>query len=154
MPLGEIGELAVKGPQVMKGYWKNPEETKKVFTDDGWLLTGDIGRMDQNGYVFLIDRKKDLIIVSGFNVYPNEVEDVIAGNPGVLEVAVIGVPDVGTGEAVKAFVVRKNAGLTADGLRAYCHEQLTGYKVPKYIEFCESLPKTAVGKVLRRALRA
>lgn len=150
---GEVGELAVKGPQVMKGYWKNPDETQKAFTADGWLLTGDMATMDQDGFVYIVDRKKDIIIVSGFNVYPNEVEEVLASHPAVLEVAVIGVPDQNSGEAVKAFVVRKDENLTAEDLRAYCRERLTGYKIPKIIEFRETLPKSPVGKVLRRLLR-
>jgi long-chain acyl-CoA synthetase len=149
----ERGELCVKGPQVMRGYWQHPEETKKVFTADGWLRTGDIARMDDKGFFYIVDRKKDMILVSGFNVYPNEVEDVIAAQPGVLEAAVIGVPNGGTGEAIKAFVVRKDPKLTAEDVRLYCREHLTGYKIPKYIEFRDSLPKSPVGKVLRRELR-
>jgi len=153
LPLCQIGELCVKGPQVMKEYWHHPEETRKVFTEDGWLLTGDIARMDEHGFVYLVDRKKDLILVSGFNVYPNEIEEVIASHPGVLEVAVIAVPDTVTGEAVKAFVVRKDPNLTEGDLRAFCRTQLTSYKRPKYIEFRDALPKSPVGKVLRRLLR-
>jgi len=153
VPLGESGELCVKGPQVMRGYWNNEAEAHKVFTEDGWLKTGDIARMDSEGFIYLVDRKKDMILVSGFNVYPNEVEDVIAGNPGVLEVAVIGVPDLNSGEAVKAFIVKKDPQLTADALIAYCRQHLTGYKLPRQIEFRDSLPKSNVGKILRRALR-
>ena len=150
---GEIGELCVKGPQVMKGYWNRPEETAKVLTPDGWLHTGDIARIDQTGYVYIVDRKKDMILVSGFNVYPNEVEDVVASHPGVLEVAAIGVPDDKSGEAVKIFVVRKDPKLTEADLRAHCKENLTGYKLPRYIEFRDSLPKSNVGKIIRRELR-
>lgn len=153
VPEGERGELAVKGPQVMKGYWNNPSETAKVFTKGGWLLTGDIGYMDANGYLFLLERKKDMIIVSGFNVYPNEIEDVIAACPGVREVAVIGVPDNGSGETVKACIVKDDPTLTKEGVIRYCKEHLTGYKLPKHVEFYDELPKTAVGKILRRALR-
>ncbi len=151
--IGETGELCVKGPQVMRGYWNNEAEAHKVFTEDGWLKTGDIARMDENGFVYLVDRKKDMILVSGFNVYPNEVEDVIAANPGVLEVAVLGVPDPNSGEAVKAFIVKKDPQLTADALIAYCRQYLTGYKLPRQIEFRDSLPKSNVGKILRRILR-
>jgi len=150
---GEIGELCVKGPQVMKGYWNRPEETAKVLTPDGWLHTGDIARIDETGYVYIVDRKKDMILVSGFNVYPNEVEDVVASHPGVLEVAAIGVPDDKSGEAVKIFVVRKDPKLTEADLRAHCKENLTGYKQPRYIEFRDSLPKSNVGKIIRRELR-
>lgn len=150
---GEIGELCVKGPQVMKGYWNRPEETAKVLTPDGWLHTGDIARMDEKGYCYIVDRKKDMILVSGFNVYPNEVEDVVALHPGVLEVAAIGVPDEKSGEAVKIFVVRKDPKLTEADLRAHCKENLTGYKLPRYIEFRDSLPKSNVGKIIRRELR-
>ena len=150
---GEIGELCVKGPQVMKGYWNRPEETAKVLTPDGWLHTGDIARIDETGYVYIVDRKKDKILVSGFNVYPNEVEDVVASHPGVLEVAAIGVPDDKSGEAVKIFVVRKDPKLTEADLRAHCKENLTGYKQPRYIEFRDSLPKSNVGKIIRRELR-
>ena len=150
---GEIGELCVRGPQVMKGYWNRPEETKKVFTEDGWLRTGDLARMDETGLIYIVDRKKDMIIVSGFNVYPSEIEAVITAYPSVAECAVIGVPDPHTGEAVKAMVVKSDPQLNARILRSYCREQLTGYKIPKYIEFIDHLPKTAVGKILRTALR-
>lgn len=153
VPLGHPGELAIKGPQVMRGYWQNQEETDKVF-HDGWLLTGDIASMDENGFVKILERKKDMILVSGFNVYPNEVEDVIARMEGVREVAVIGVADENSGEAVKAFIVSDDPNLTSDKVIAQAREHLTGYKVPKYIEFRGDLPKTAVGKILRRALRA
>lgn len=153
VPIGEAGELAIKGPQVMKGYWNNPRETAKVFTQDGWLLTGDIGYMDNGGFLYLLERKKDMVLVSGFNVYPNEVEDVIASCPGVVEVAVIGVPDPVSGEAVKACIVREDRNLTKEEVVSHCRKHLTGYKVPKYIEFYNDLPKTPVGKILRRALR-
>ncbi len=153
VPLGQAGEICAKGPQVMSGYWNRPEETAKVMTADGYFRTGDIGVMDEKGYIKIVDRKKDMILVSGFNVYPNEVEEVIASHPGVLECAVIGIPDSKSGEAVKAFVVRKDPNLTAEAVIAFCHEQLTGYKVPKHIEFRTDLPKTNVGKILRRQLR-
>ncbi|MHB0771439.1 long-chain-fatty-acid--CoA ligase [Bradyrhizobium sp. 5.13L] len=153
VPLGQPGEICAKGPQVMSGYWNRPEETAKVMTADGYFRTGDIGIMDEKGYTKIVDRKKDMILVSGFNVYPNEVEEVIASHPGVLECAVIGIPDSKSGEAVKAFVVKKDPNLTADAIIAFCHEQLTGYKVPKHIEFRTDLPKTNVGKILRRQLR-
>ncbi|MHC2643178.1 long-chain acyl-CoA synthetase [Bradyrhizobium liaoningense] len=153
VPLGQPGEICAKGPQVMSGYWNRPEDTAKVMTADGYFRTGDIGIMDEKGYTKIVDRKKDMILVSGFNVYPNEVEEVIASHPGVLECAVIGMPDSKSGEAVKAFVVRKDPNLTAEAVIAFCHEQLTGYKVPKHIEFRTDLPKTNVGKILRRQLR-
>ena len=151
--LGEIGELCVRGPQVMKGYWNRPEETAQVLSPDGWLRTGDIARIDDKGFVYIVDRKKDMILVSGFNVYPNEVEDVVAQMPGVLEVAAVGVPDEKSGEAVKIVVVKKDPALTEEAIRAHCKANLTGYKLPRYIEFRESLPKTNVGKILRRELR-
>lgn len=150
---GEVGEICVRGPQVMKGYWNRPEETAAVMLDDGWLKTGDIGHMDESGLLYIEDRKKDMIIVSGFKVYPNEVENVVSMHPGVLEVAAIGVPDANSGEAVKLFVVRKDPSLTDEELIAYCRTQLTGYKIPREVVFKEELPKTNVGKVLRRALR-
>ncbi|MGY8704654.1 long-chain fatty acid--CoA ligase [Bradyrhizobium sp. 18BD] len=153
LPLGQAGEICAKGPQVMSGYWNRPEETAKVMTADGYFRTGDIGVMDEKGYTKIVDRKKDMILVSGFNVYPNEIEEVIASHPGVLECAVIGVPDSGSGEAVKAFVVKKDPNLTAEDVIKFCREQLTGYKVPKQIEFRSDLPKTNVGKILRRELR-
>ncbi len=152
VPAGTPGELAARGPQVMKGYWNRPEETAQSLRD-GWLLTGDIGVMDAEGYFRIVDRKKDMILASGFNVYPNELEDCIAKLPGVQEVAVIGVPDGERGEAAKAFVVRKDPALTADAVRAHCRAHLTGYKVPKFIEFREELPKSPVGKILRKDLR-
>ena len=153
LPIGDVGELCVRGPQVMKGYWNRPEETAKVLTAGNWLHTGDIARMDEKGYVYIVDRKKDMILVSGFNVYPNEIEDVVATHPGVLEVAAIGIPDEKSGEAVKIVVVRKDPKLTADDLRQHCKTNLTGYKQPRYIEFRDSLPKSNVGKILRRELR-
>jgi long-chain acyl-CoA synthetase len=153
VPLGQAGEICAKGPQVMAGYWNRPDETAQVMTADGYFRTGDIGVMDESGYTKIVDRKKDMILVSGFNVYPNEIEDVIASHPGVLECAVIGIPDSKSGEAVKAFVVRKDPNLTADDIIKFCHEQLTNYKVPKHIEFRTDLPKTNVGKILRRELR-
>jgi long-chain acyl-CoA synthetase len=151
--VGEAGELCIRGPQVMKGYWQRPEETAKVLGADGWLHTGDIAKMDDKGYFTIVDRKKDMILVSGFNVYPNEIEDVVAQCPGVLEVAAVGVPDEKSGEAVKIVVVRKDPALTAETLKEHCRTNLTGYKLPKYIEFRDSLPKTNVGKILRRELR-
>ena len=153
VPLGQTGEIAIRGPQVMTGYWNRPDETDKVMTPDGYFKSGDVGIMDERGYVKIVDRKKDMILVSGFNVYPNEVEAVIAAHPGVLECACVGVPDEHSGEAVKVFIVRKDPNLTAETLMAYCKEQFTGYKRPKYIEFRDELPKTNVGKILRRALR-
>ena len=150
---GESGEIAIRGPQVMAGYWNRPDETAKVMTPDGFFKTGDIGVMDEHGFVRIVDRKKDMILVSGFNVYPNEIEAVVAAHPGVLECACIGVPDANCGEAVKLFVVRKDAALTVEQLMGYCKEQLTGYKKPKYIEFRNELPKSNVGKILRRELR-
>jgi long-chain acyl-CoA synthetase len=153
LPTGEIGELCVKGPQVMQGYWNRADETAKVMDAGGWLHTGDIARMDTNGFFYIVDRKKDMILVSGFNVYPNEVEDVMAACPGILEVAAIGVPDEKSGEAVKLFVVRKNPALTEAEVRDYAKANLTGYKRPHAIEFRDNLPKTNVGKILRRELR-
>ncbi|BAM87034.1 long-chain acyl-CoA synthetase [Bradyrhizobium oligotrophicum S58] len=153
VPLGQAGEICAKGPQVMAGYWNRPDETAKVMTADGFFRTGDIGVMAADGAVKIVDRKKDMILVSGFNVYPNEVEEVIAMHPGVLETAVIGLPDEKTGEVVKAFVVRKDPNLTPEDIIKHCHEQLTNYKVPKQIEFRTELPKTNVGKILRRELR-
>jgi len=151
--LGEAGEICAKGPQVMVGYWQRPEETAQVMTADGFFRTGDIGVMAPDGFIKIVDRKKDMILVSGFNVYPNEVEDVIASHPGVLECAVIGVPDAKSTEAVKAFVVKKDPNVTAEDIIKFCATQLTGYKMPKHIEFRTDLPKTNVGKILRRALR-
>ncbi len=153
VPLGQPGEIAIKGPQVMAGYWQRPDETAKVMTPDGYFKSGDIGIMDERGYTRIIDRKKDMILVSGFNVFPNEIEDVVAAMPGVLEVAAVGVPDAKSGEAVTLVVVRKDPSVTADAVQAWCRERLTGYKRPHHIEFRDELPKTPVGKVLRRALR-
>ncbi|MEW5862058.1 MAG: long-chain-fatty-acid--CoA ligase [Pseudomonadota bacterium] len=153
VPLGQPGEICIRGPQVMAGYWQRPEETAKVIGPDGFLHTGDIGIMDEKGFVRIVDRKKDMILVSGFNVYPNEIEQVVAMHPGVLEVAAIGVPDPHSGEVPKLFVVKKDPNLTAEELLEFCKEQLTGYKRPKYVEFRKELPKTNVGKILRRALR-
>ncbi|KQZ79145.1 long-chain fatty acid--CoA ligase [Mesorhizobium sp. Root157] len=153
LPLGEVGEICIKGPQVMAGYWNRPDETAKVMTRDGFFKSGDMGFMDEAGFTKIVDRKKDMILVSGFNVYPNELEEVVAQHPGVLEVAAIGVPDEHSGEVPKLFVVRKDPDLTVETLIAYCKVNLTGYKRPKYIEFRTELPKTPVGKILRRELR-
>ncbi|GAB1596043.1 long-chain fatty acid--CoA ligase [Lysobacter claricitrinus] len=153
LAVGEIGELCIKGPQVMRGYWNRPEETAKVVDAEGWLHTGDMARMDDNGFFYIVDRKKDMILVSGFNVYPNEVEDVIAMMPQVLEVAAVGVPDEKSGEAVKVVIVPKDPSLTAEQVLAHARENLTGYKLPRYVEFRKELPKTNVGKILRRELR-
>ena len=153
VPQGQVGEICIKGPQVMKGYWQRPEETANVFYPDGSLRTGDMGYVDKQGFVFLVDRKKDMILVSGFNVYPNEVEEAVAMHPGVSDVAAIGVPDEHSGEAVKIFVVRKDPAVNERMLIAHCRSVLTGYKVPKYIEFRDDLPRTNVGKILRRALK-
>ncbi|MEK9710957.1 MAG: AMP-binding protein [Thalassolituus sp.] len=153
LPVGEPGELCVKGPQVMKGYWQRPEATAETMTEDGWLKTGDMAVISEDGYMKIVDRKKDMIIVSGFNVYPNEVEDVVVGHKDVVEVAAIGIPDEKSSEAVKVFVVRSNPALTEKDVIAYARENLTGYKVPKFVEFRDELPKTNVGKILRRELR-
>ena len=153
VPLGQPGEICIKGPQVMKGYWQRPDETAKVLGPDGFLYTGDVGVMDEKGFVRIVDRKKDMILVSGFNVYPNEIEQVVAMHPGVLEVAAIGVPDEHSGEVPKLFIVKKDPALTEKDILEHCKEQLTGYKRPKYVEFRAELPKTNVGKILRRALR-
>jgi long-chain acyl-CoA synthetase len=153
VPLGQVGEICIRGPQVMAGYWNQPEETAKVLGVDGFLHTGDIGVMDDKGYIRIVDRKKDMILVSGFNVYPNEIEQVVAMHPGVLECAAIGVPDEHSGEAVKVFVVKKDPQLTEHDVLEHCKKELTGYKRPKYVEFRSELPKTNVGKILRRALR-
>ncbi len=153
LPLGEPGELCIKGPQVMAGYWNKPDETAKVMTQDGYLRTGDIARVDERGYVTIVDRQKDMIIVSGFNVYPNEIEDVVMSHPGVHEVGAIGVPDQKSGEAVKIVVVRKDPALTDVELIAYCRRYLTGYKTPRHVEFRDTLPRTPIGKILRRELR-
>lgn len=153
VPLGEAGEIAIKGPQVMQGYWQRPDETALVMTQDGFFKSGDVGEMDARGYIKIVDRKKDMIVVSGFKVFPNEIEGVVASHPGVMECAAIGVPDAGSGEAVMLFVVKKDAALTKEALQAWCAQQFTGYKRPKYVEFRDELPKTNVGKILRRELR-
>ncbi len=153
VPLGQPGELCIRGPQVMAGYWNRPDETAKVLDKDGWLATGDIGVMDERGFIRIVDRKKDMILVSGFNVYPNEIEAVVVMHPGVLECAAVGVPDAKSGEAVKLFVVKKDESLTAEDVMKHCREHLTGYKCPRDVEFRKDLPKTNVGKILRRELR-
>jgi long-chain acyl-CoA synthetase len=153
VPLGQPGEICIRGPQVMAGYWQRPDETVKVIDKDGWFATGDVGIMDDHGFVRIVDRKKDMILVSGFNVYPNEIEGVVAMHPGVLECAAVGVPDKKSGEAVKLFVVRKNTALTSDELLRHCRQHLTGYKCPRDVEFRTELPKSNVGKILRRELR-
>ncbi|HET7775770.1 MAG TPA: AMP-binding protein, partial [Azospira sp.] len=153
LPVGQAGEISIRGPQVMKGYWLRPDETEAVFFPDGFLRTGDVGVMDEKGFVRIVDRKKDMILVSGFNVYPNEVEAVIAMHPAVMEVAAVGVPDERSGEAVKVFVVLKDKSVTKEAIIAHCKENLTGYKVPHLVEFRDELPKTNVGKILRRALK-
>ena len=153
LPVDTPGELCIRGPQVMRGYWNRPEETAAVLDDEGWLRSGDIAEMDARGFFRIVDRKKDMILVSGFNVYPNEIEEVVAHHPEVLEVGAIGVPDELSGEAVKIVVVKRSPGLTEESLRAYCEEQLTGYKRPRHVEFADDLPKTNVGKILRRELR-
>ena len=152
-PLGEPGELCVKGPQVMRGYWQRPEDTQKSFTDDGFLQTGDVALIQEDGYIRIVDRKKDMIIVSGFNVYPNEIEDVVSGHPKVVECAAVGVPDDKSGEAVKVYLVATAEGVTENELKEFCRERLTAYKVPKSFVFRDELPKTNVGKILRRELR-
>jgi long-chain acyl-CoA synthetase len=153
VPVGQVGEIAIRGPQVMKGYWQRPEETAKVIGPDGFLYTGDIGLMDDKGFVSIVDRKKDMILVSGFNVYPNEIEQIVAMHPGVLECAAIGVPDEHSGEVPKLFIVKKDPHLTEHDILEHCKKELTNYKRPKYVEFRTELPKTNVGKILRRALR-
>jgi acyl-CoA synthetase (AMP-forming)/AMP-acid ligase II len=154
LPLGEAGEICIRGPNVMRGYYRQPAETAKAFTADGHMRTGDIGTMDERGYIRIVDRKKDMIIVSGFNVYPNELENVISNCPGVVECAAIGIPDTMQGESIKVYVVRSDPTLTEDAVARYCHDNLTGYKRPKYIEFRDELPKSNVGKILRRELRS
>ena len=153
LPAGEVGELCARGPQVMKGYWQRPGETAKVMTPDGFLKTGDMAMVDGRGFIHLVDRKKDMIVVSGFKVWPNEIEDVAALHPGVLEVGAVGVPDPRSGEAIKIVVVRKDPELTAGALIEHCRKNLTGYKVPRHVEFRAALPRSNVGKILRRALR-
>ena len=153
LPAGEVGEICIKGPQVMKGYWNRPEETAKVMTSDGFFKSGDIGCMDDKGFFKIVDRKKDMILVSGFNVYPNEVEEIVSSHPKVFESAAIGVADEKSGEIVKIFVVKKDESLTEDELKGFCKENLTGYKVPRLYEFRADLPKSNVGKILRKDLR-
>jgi len=153
VPLGEAGEICIRGPQVMAGYWQRPDETAKVMTPDGFFMTGDIGKMDSRGYITIVDRKKDMILVSGFNVYPNEIEGVVVMHPGVLECAAVGILDKKSGEAVKLFVVRKDPALTADDVITHCRDHLTGYKCPRDVEFRHELPKSNIGKILRRELR-
>jgi len=153
LPLGEVGELCCRGPQVMPGYWRNPDATADVMTDDGFFCTGDVARMDEQGYIYIVDRKKDMILVSGFNVYPNEIEAEVAAMPGVLECACIGVPDAKTGEAVRLFVVKDDAAITVEGVLDFCRTVMTAYKVPREVIFIDEVPKSAVGKLLRRELR-
>jgi long-chain acyl-CoA synthetase len=153
LPSGAAGEICIRGPQVMAGYWSRPDETEAVMSADGFFKSGDVGVMDERGYVRIVDRKKDMILVSGFNVYPNEIEQVVSLHPGVLECAAIGVTDEKSGEAVKLFVVRSDPALNEDELSGYCRENFAAYKRPKYIEFCGELPKSNVGKILRRELR-
>ena len=150
--MGEVGELCARGPQVMAGYWQRPAETEKTMIGD-WLKTGDMAAASDDGFFQIVDRKKDMILVSGFNVYPNEVEDVIANHPKVMEVAAVGVPDEKSTEAVKVFIVKKDHSLTQEEIRGFCKENMTGYKCPKHVEFREDLPKTNVGKILRRKLK-
>ena len=153
LPVGEVGEICIKGPQVMEGYWKRPQETADVMLPGGWLKTGDVGRMDEDGFTYIEDRKKDMILVSGFNVYPNEIENVVVEMDGILEAAAIGMPDDRSGEIVKLFVVRTDATVTEQDVLDHCRENLTNYKRPKLVEFRDELPKTNVGKILRRELR-
>ena len=153
VPLGAAGELCIKGPQVMAGYWMRPDETALVMTEDGYLKTGDIARIDERGYITIVDRKKDMILVSGFNVYPNEIEDVVMTHPAVHEVGAVGVPDARSGEAVKIVVVRKDAAVTDTEIIAHCRQHLTGYKTPRHVEFRETLPRSPIGKILRRELK-
>ena len=154
MAQGESGEICIRGPNVMVGYYMQEEETRKAFTPDGFMRTGDVGIMDEQGYFRIVDRKKDMIIVSGFNVFPSELENVISLCPGVIECAAVGIPDEMQGETIKVFVVRSDSMLTEDAVTRYCHDNLTGYKRPKYIEFRDELPKSNVGKILRRELRS
>jgi long-chain acyl-CoA synthetase len=154
VPLGEPGEICIRGPQVMAGYWQRPDETANVMTADGFFKSGDVGVMDAKGYIRIVDRKKDMILVSGFNVYPNEIEQVVSVHPGVLECAAIGIPDESSGEAVKLFVVKDDPTLAEEDIAIYCRDNFTAYKRPKYIEFRDELPKSNVGKILRRELRS
>ena len=153
LAIGEVGEIAIRGPQVMAGYWQRPDETAKVMTADGFFRTGDIGVMDETGLTKIVDRKKDMILVSGFNVYPNEIEDVVTQMPGILECAAVGDPDPHSGEVVRLVIVREDPAVTEQQVREYCAQHLTGYKRPKVVEFRSELPKTPVGKILRRELR-
>lgn len=153
LPINQAGELCIKGPQVMQGYWNRADETRQVLSDEGWLKTGDIAKIDEGGFVYIVDRKKDMVDVSGFNVYPNEIEEILTKHPGILEAAVIGVPSSSTGEALKAYIVRKDPNLTEVEIKAFCKQYLTGYKVPKLYEFRDELPKSNVGKILRMKLR-
>jgi long-chain acyl-CoA synthetase len=153
LPVGVAGEICIKGPQVMAGYWKRDDETAKVMTSDGYFKSGDVGIMYEDGFIKIVDRKKDMILVSGFNVYPNEIEDVVSQHPKVFEVAAIGVPDEKTTEAIKLFIVKKDPTLTAEEIIAFCRENLTNYKIPRHVEFRTELPKTNVGKILRKDLR-
>ena len=153
LPIGDIGEICIRGPQVMEGYWQRPKDTAEVMLPGGWLRTGDIGRMDDDGYTWIEDRKKDMILVSGFNVYPNEIENVVVEMPGILEAAAIGVPHDRSGEIVKVFAVRTDPDVTEKDVKNFCRDKLTGYKRPRIVEFRDELPKTNVGKILRRALR-
>ncbi len=153
LPIGEVGEICIKGPQVMEGYWQRPAETSEVMLPGGWLRTGDIGHMNEQGYFFIEDRKKDMILVSGFNVYPNEIESVVVEMDGILEAAAIGIPDEHSGEVVKIFAVRTDPSVSEQDVLDYCRKNLTNYKRPKVVEFRDELPKTNVGKILRRALR-
>ena len=153
LPVGEVGEICLKGPQVMEGYWQRPAETAEVMLPGGWLRTGDIGRMDEDGFIYIEDRKKDMILVSGFNVYPNEIENVVVEMDGILEAAAIGIPDKKSGEVVKVYAVRTDESITEQDVIDFCRDNLTGYKRPKMVEFRDELPKTNVGKILRRALR-
>jgi long-chain acyl-CoA synthetase len=154
VPVGEVGEICVRGPQVMRAYWNAPAETAEAFTEEGWLRTGDMGRMDARGCFWFVERRKDVIVVSGFKAYPTEIEDVIMLHPGVRDAGVVGVPDEHSGESVAAFVVRKNPDLTAESVLAHCRQRLTGFKLPKRVEFRDRLPKTPIGKILRRELQA
>jgi long-chain acyl-CoA synthetase len=153
VPIGMPGEIAIRGPQVMAGYWQRPDETAKAMTGDGYFRSGDVGVVDERGYFRIVDRKKDMILVSGFNVYPNEVEDVVSQMPGVLECAAVGIADAKAGEAVKLVIVRSDPAVSEAAVRAYCEANLTGYKRPKVVEFRNELPKSPVGKILRRELR-
>ncbi|MCK5335935.1 MAG: AMP-binding protein, partial [Gammaproteobacteria bacterium] len=153
LPVNEVGELCVRGPQIMKGYWNRPEQTAEALKSDGWLHTGDLATMDENGFIQILERQDDMIVTSGFNIYPSEIENVVTEHPGVLEAAAIGIPDEKYGQVVKLYVVKKDPDITEELLHDYCKQNLTGYKIPKQIEFRESLPKSNVGKIIRRELR-